>query len=255
MRNPPFGAFAGDLHSSAPEKSARADDHGAAAIVFSEHHGADECHLPTPQLPAAAIAARSTDVRVNVEIPYQEKPNKSKRLRAWPVVEQYGSVFVSNDPDRRPPTWALPDIFKSFPQFETDPGAYYEPIVMKAGPEPVHPQFVAENGPDSVHFQYVHRATVTPVALDWRPDGPIWKFVTGWPDARSDDPHAMALRIHSWLFGLGGAISAFEGQTRHRLTFTVTPIEEERPIFVTPSGGPAKTATRQPPHRPRSKPG
>jgi hypothetical protein len=36
----------------------------------------------------------------------------------------------------------------------------------------------------------------------------------------------MALRIHSWLFGLGGALSAFEGQSQHRLTFTVTPIEE-----------------------------
>jgi 3-ketosteroid 9alpha-monooxygenase subunit A len=163
---------------------------------------------------------------VNVEIPYQDKPNKSKRLQAWPVAEQYGSVFVWNDPDGGSPTWEMPDIFKSFPQFETNPDSYYEPFVMTTGPEPVHPQLVAENGPDSVHFQYVHHATVTPMALDWNPDGPIWKFVTGWPDARSIDPSAMALRIHSWLFGLGGAISAFEGQSRHRLTFTVTPIEE-----------------------------
>ena len=64
-----------------------------------------------------------------------------------------------------------------------------------------------------------------PVALDWEPDGPIWKFVTGWPKAASDDPNDMALKIHSWMFGLGGAISAFEGAQNHRLAFTVTPVE------------------------------
>ena len=110
-------------------------------------------------------------------------------------------------------------------QFETHPGAYYEPMTAKAEREPVHPQVVAENGPDSVHFQYVHHATVTPVALDWKPEGPIWKFLTGWPNARSANPDDMALRIHSWLFGLGGSVTAFEGVQQHRLTFTVTPVD------------------------------
>jgi hypothetical protein len=119
----------------------------------------------------------------------------------------------------------MPDVYRSFPQFETDPAAYYAPITAKAVREPVHPQVVAENGPDSVHFQYVHHATVTPVALDWNPDGPIWKFLTGWPDKRSKDPEEMALRIHSWLFGLGGSVTAFEGVQQHRLTFTVTPVD------------------------------
>ena len=114
----------------------------------------------------------------------------------------------------------MPDVFLSFPQFETDPGAYYPPypvFVDRAQREPVHPQVVAENGPDSVHFQRVHRATVTPVALDWKVVDEEWQFLTGWPDVRSDDPDAMSLRIHSHLFGLGGAISAFEGAQNHRL--------------------------------------
>lgn len=161
----------------------------------------------------------------NVAIPYQDRPNRSQRLRVWPVVEQYGSVFVWHHPHGEPPSWEMPDIFLSFPQFETDPAAYYEPITAKAAGEPVHPQVVAENGPDSVHFQYVHHATVSPVALAWQADGPIWKFVTGWPDVRSDDPERMALHIHSWLFGLGGSVTAFEGAQQHRLTFTVTPVE------------------------------
>jgi phenylpropionate dioxygenase-like ring-hydroxylating dioxygenase large terminal subunit len=160
----------------------------------------------------------------NVAIPCDE-PNRSARLRVWTVAEQHDCVFVWHDPDGGAPTWEMPDIFDSFPQFETDPGAYYAPLTMKAERERVHPQLIAENGPDSVHFAYVHRATVTPVALDWKPDGPLWKFVTGWPDVRAADPDVMALRIHSWLFGLGGAISVFEGQTRHRLLFTVTPVD------------------------------
>jgi 3-ketosteroid 9alpha-monooxygenase subunit A len=161
----------------------------------------------------------------NVSIPYQDKPNRSKRLRVWPVDEQYGCVFVWHHPDGDPPSWEMPDVYRSFPQFETDPAAYYQPITASARREPVHPQLVAENGPDSVHFRYVHHATVTPVALDWKPDGPIWKFLTGWPDTRSDDPDNMALRIHSWLFGLGGSVTAFEGVQQHRLAFTVTPVE------------------------------
>ncbi len=161
----------------------------------------------------------------NVSIPYQDKPNRAKRLRMWTVDEQHDCVFVWHHPGGEPPAWPMPDAWLAFPQFETDPGAYYRPMTAKAEGEPVHPQLVAENGPDSVHFRYVHRASVTPVALDWKPDGPIWKFLTGWPDIRSEDADRMALRIHSWLFGLGGSVTAFEGVQQHRLTFTVTPVE------------------------------
>ena len=161
----------------------------------------------------------------NVSIPYQDKPNKSQSLRVWPVNEQYGCSFMWHHPHGKPPSWDMPDVYRSFPQFETDPAAYYPPITARAEREPVHPQVVAENGPDSVHFQYVHRATVTPVALDWNPEGPIWKLLTGWPNTRSVNPDDMALRIHSWLFGLGGSITAFEGVQQHRLTFTVTPVD------------------------------
>lgn len=91
----------------------------------------------------------------------------------------------------------------------------------------MHPQIVAENGPDSAHFQYVHRATVTPELLEWNIVDQEWRFLTGWPDASSDDPDKMALRIHSHMFGLGGAISAFEGSSNHRLIFACTPIDDE----------------------------
>jgi phenylpropionate dioxygenase-like ring-hydroxylating dioxygenase large terminal subunit len=166
----------------------------------------------------------------NRAIPYEDRPNLSQRLRTFPVVEQYGCVFMWHHPRDARPSWDMPDVFRSFPDFELDPDAYYPPYPLfsrKAEREPVHPQVVAENGPDSVHFRYVHRATVMPVALDWNVDGPLWKFLTGWPNAHSDDPDEMSLRIHSHLFGLGGAISAFEGAQQHRLVFAVTPVDDE----------------------------
>ena len=165
----------------------------------------------------------------NRHIPYEDKPNRSKRLRVWPVREQHDCVFLWHQPHGAEPHWDMPDIFLSFPQFETDEDAYYPPypnFSAKADREPVHPQLVAENGPDSVHFQYVHHATVTPVALDWKANGPLWQFVTGWPDLRSDDPDAMALRIYSDLFGMGGSITAFDGAQNHRLVFAVTPVDD-----------------------------
>jgi hypothetical protein len=73
----------------------------------------------------------------------------------------------------------------------------------------------------------VHRATVTPKMLDWRIVDQEWRLLTGWPDARSDDPENMALRIHSHMFGLGGAISAFEGSSNHRLIFACSPVDDE----------------------------
>jgi 3-ketosteroid 9alpha-monooxygenase subunit A len=91
----------------------------------------------------------------------------------------------------------------------------------------VHPQIVAENGPDSYHFHYVHGATVTPVCLNWEAVDEEWRFLTGWPDARSDDPNKMALYIHSHFSGLGFAISVFEGSSNHRLIFACTPVDDE----------------------------
>ena len=166
---------------------------------------------------------------VNVRIPYEDRPNRSKRLRVWPVVEQYGSIYLWHHPARcradlgRCPTSSC----RSRSSRPIRPPTT-SPSRPRPRGEPVHPQVVAENGPDSVHFAYVHRASVTPVSLDWSPDGPIWKFLTGWPNTRSDDPDEMILRIHSWLAGLGGSLTAFDGVQQHRLTFTVTPVEHGR---------------------------
>jgi 3-ketosteroid 9alpha-monooxygenase subunit A len=166
----------------------------------------------------------------NTHIPYQpDRPNRALKLRVFPVSEQHDCVFVWNHPHGEPPSWEMPDIFASHSQFESDPAAFYRPypeFSRFTGNEPVHPQIVAENGPDSMHFRYVHRASVIPRLLDWSIVDHEWRFIAGFPDVRSDDPDAMAMRIHSNMFGLGGAITAFDGASKHRLIFAVTPVEE-----------------------------
>jgi 3-ketosteroid 9alpha-monooxygenase subunit A len=166
---------------------------------------------------------------LNRHIPYEVEPNRSKRLRSWPIREQHGCVFMWQQPHGGAPGWELPDIFTTFPDQPQDPADYYRPypeLSTRYEREPVHPQVPAENGPDSIHFEYVHRATVTPKLLNWEIVNQEWRFLTGWPDAHSEDPDAMALRIHSVLFGLGGAMSVFEGSSNYRLVFATTPVED-----------------------------
>jgi phenylpropionate dioxygenase-like ring-hydroxylating dioxygenase large terminal subunit len=165
----------------------------------------------------------------NRYIPYEDHPNRSKTLRVWPVREQHGCVFLWHQPQGEAPRWELPDIFGAFPHLPQDPTVYYRPypeLSTRYEREPVHPQLPAENAPDSVHFEYVHRATVTPKLLNWEIVDQEWRFLTGWPDVGSDEPGAMSLRIHSILFGLGGAMSAFEGSSNYRLVFATTPVED-----------------------------
>ena len=68
---------------------------------------------------------------------------------------------------------------------------------------------------------------MTPKLLDWHVEGHEWGMIAGWPDAGSDDQDKMALILHSNLFGLGGAISAFEGSAEYRLIFACTPIDDQ----------------------------
>jgi 3-ketosteroid 9alpha-monooxygenase subunit A len=118
----------------------------------------------------------------NKYIPYEDAPNRTQRMRVWPVMEQHDCVFVWHQPNGEPRTWEMPDIFLTYPQFETDPARYCPPyphLSVKAEREPVHPQVVAENGAGSIHFQYVHHATVTPVALEYGAEDHLWKPKTG----------------------------------------------------------------------------
>src|SRR6478672_10602513 len=64
MRAPAWAAPAADLYAAAIDMCAWAETRGAILTVLSEHHGADDGHLPTPLILASAIAARTKQLAI-----------------------------------------------------------------------------------------------------------------------------------------------------------------------------------------------
>jgi alkanesulfonate monooxygenase SsuD/methylene tetrahydromethanopterin reductase-like flavin-dependent oxidoreductase (luciferase family) len=63
MRAPSFGAPPSELYEAAIDMCAWAETRGAIVAVLSEHHGAEDGHLPSPLVLASAIAARPSGCR------------------------------------------------------------------------------------------------------------------------------------------------------------------------------------------------
>ncbi|HXA34271.1 MAG TPA: LLM class flavin-dependent oxidoreductase [Acidimicrobiales bacterium] len=67
FRNPSFaGTTMGERYRAALAMAEWADHLGAVALILSEHHGSDDGYLPSPLPLAAAMAARTSNVRINL---------------------------------------------------------------------------------------------------------------------------------------------------------------------------------------------
>ncbi len=67
MRAPAEGPAAiSELYDTALEMAAWGEQHGAAAVVVSEHHASSDGYLPSPLVLASAIAARTSTVPITV---------------------------------------------------------------------------------------------------------------------------------------------------------------------------------------------
>lgn len=64
LRAPSWAGPAGDLYAAAIDMCAWAETRGAVLAVLSEHHGADDGHLPAPLMLASAIAARTRTLAI-----------------------------------------------------------------------------------------------------------------------------------------------------------------------------------------------
>ena len=64
MRAPSWAGPAADLYAAAIDMCAWVETRGAVLAVLSEHHGADDGHLPTPLMLASAIAARTSTLAI-----------------------------------------------------------------------------------------------------------------------------------------------------------------------------------------------
>lgn len=67
LRNPPLAATSmQDRYRAALDMAAWADGLGFGSVTLSEHHGSDDGYLPSPVAMAAAIAARTETIRINI---------------------------------------------------------------------------------------------------------------------------------------------------------------------------------------------
>lgn len=67
LRNPAFaGTAMVDRYAAALDMAAWADEQGFAFVTLSEHHGSPDGYLPSPLTMAAAIAARTSSISIQV---------------------------------------------------------------------------------------------------------------------------------------------------------------------------------------------
>jgi alkanesulfonate monooxygenase SsuD/methylene tetrahydromethanopterin reductase-like flavin-dependent oxidoreductase (luciferase family) len=66
LRAPDHAPPAPELYAAALEQCAWADERGCAEVIISEHHGSSDGYLPSAMVFAAAVAARTQQVRLRI---------------------------------------------------------------------------------------------------------------------------------------------------------------------------------------------
>lgn len=163
----------------------------------------------------------------NVCIPYQDRPNRGRRIRTYPVVERNASVYIWHDVARREPFFDAPDVFASFDDGSGAGDYYPQQRLYRAGLE-LHPQYVLENGVDFAHFKYVHNTPIVPVFTRHDFAGAV-SFVDftitfeGDDGQRIEDVNSGVQAING---GLGIAVTKSWGMVDNRTISAVTPVDD-----------------------------
>lgn len=91
MRAPAWAGPAADLYAAAIDMCGWAESRGAALAVLSEHHAAQDGHLPTPLLLASAIAARTSTLAIliaAVPIPLYDPVRLAEEINVLDLVSR-----------------------------------------------------------------------------------------------------------------------------------------------------------------------
>jgi hypothetical protein len=178
----------------------------------------------------------------NVSIPYQDRPNTARRVRAWPTVEQNESVYLWHDRDGREPQWSLPVVADLGPHAAAgDFHPAYPDGRQHFRDLTVHPQLVAENAVDAHHFRFVHRTPISPVLIENRTDGPTWYSRLGFgrrwaalEPGTPPPPDTMNTLVILWS-GIGVSLNIEQVKAGMRaIAICTTPVDDTRSeIFAT----------------------
>ncbi|MDT5391943.1 MAG: hypothetical protein QOE04_5584 [Mycobacterium sp.] len=168
----------------------------------------------------------------NVRIPYENRPNRGRKVRSWPVAELNESIYLWHDASGRAPMWQVPDGLKVLGDHIHDRA--YLPV----GPEArirfagihVHPQVIAENAVDPHHFRFVHKTPVSPTVLREDTDEVTWSAKVGfgrrWSDG-VDQPGETTNTLEIYWSGLGIAFNGEHTREGYRvIAICATPVDD-----------------------------
>ncbi|MGW0161364.1 Rieske 2Fe-2S domain-containing protein [Mycobacterium sp. NPDC003323] len=162
----------------------------------------------------------------NVCIPYQDRPNRGRRIRTHPVVERNASVYIWHDLEGREPFFDPPDIFADFGH-RTEADYYPQQRLFRQGLE-LHPQYVLENGVDFAHFKFVHKTPIVPVFTRHDFAEPV-SYVDFTITFEGDDGQQIEdvnSGVEAINGGLGIAVTKSWGMVDNRTISAVTPVDE-----------------------------
>jgi nitrite reductase/ring-hydroxylating ferredoxin subunit len=166
----------------------------------------------------------------NVSIPYQDRPNRGRRVRSWPVQERNESIHIWHDADGRDPYF---DVFDAIGVGGSvlDDYEFYPVTPQHLTGLEVHPQMVAENAVDPQHFRFVHGTKVAPVVLAQETTDSSWHAIVGfgrrWAEHRGPVTDTMnTLRL--WFSGLGTSVNVEQTADGIRIiTINTTPVDDD----------------------------
>ncbi|MEZ0351953.1 Rieske 2Fe-2S domain-containing protein [Mycobacterium sp. pR1184] len=169
----------------------------------------------------------------NVSIPYQDRPNRGRRIRSYPVAEVNESIFVWHDAAGREPLWRLPTGFemlgdhvasRSYHPFSADCRTRFANIH-------VHPQVIAENAVDPHHFRFVHRTPISPTVLREHTDSSTWSAKVGFGRRWADGEDRLDDTLNTIEIYWSGIGVSFNGEhTREGIrviSICTTPVDDE----------------------------
>jgi nitrite reductase/ring-hydroxylating ferredoxin subunit len=129
-------------------------------------------------------------------IPYCKKIPPRARVRAWPVDERNGMIFVWHHAEGKPPDWQVPDL----PELNDPEWTEPRPFELKV---PVHLQEMAENNCDPTHFYYVHGSpSIPPTDMTYGEDGRFFRVNSRGPKETPFGTFDMDLERDTWGMGL-----------------------------------------------------
>jgi len=174
----------------------------------------------------------------NVSIPYQDRPNKARRLGSWPVVERNEAVYVWFDSAGREPYWELPNALKDTPHAaEREFHSCWPQARQHYRDLRIHPQMVVENAVDPHHFRFVHNTPISPTVLEEKVEGPLWwarvGFGKGWLRHAKDADGNLRTDTHNTIeilwSGMGVSVNIEHTRDGVRVVcINITPVEDGR---------------------------